>query len=32
VTDLAQLDAALAAAVAHGGQAMVEVITEPDLV
>ncbi len=32
VTDAAQLDAALAAAVAHDGPAMVEVITDPDLV
>jgi thiamine pyrophosphate-dependent acetolactate synthase large subunit-like protein/nitrite reductase/ring-hydroxylating ferredoxin subunit len=32
VTDRAQLDAALAQAVAHDGPAMVEVITDPDLV
>ena len=32
VTDRAQLDAALAEAVAHDGPAMVEVMTDPDLV
>ena len=32
VTDAAQLDAALAAAVAHDGPAMVEVVTDPDLI
>ena len=32
VTDAAQLDATLAEAVAHDGPAMVEVITDPDLV
>ncbi len=32
VTDAAQLDAALAEAVAHDGPAMVEVITDPDLI
>jgi pyruvate oxidase len=32
VTDAAQLDSALAEAVAHDGPAMVEVITDPDLV
>jgi pyruvate oxidase len=32
VTDRGQLDAALAEAVAHDGPAMVEVITDPDLV
>ena len=32
VTDRAELDAALAAAVAHDGPAMVEVITDPNLV
>ena len=32
MTDRAELDAALAAAVAHDGPAMVEVITDPDLV
>ena len=32
VTDRAQLDAALAEAVAYDGPAMVEVITDPDLV
>ena len=32
VTDPAQLDAALAAAVAHDGPPMVEVVTDPDLV
>jgi len=32
VTDRAQLDAALAEAVAHDGPSMVEVITDPDLV
>ena len=32
VTDVAQLDDALAAAVAHDGPAMVEVITDPDLI
>jgi thiamine pyrophosphate-dependent acetolactate synthase large subunit-like protein len=32
VTDRAALDAALAEAVAHDGPAMVEVMTDPDLV
>jgi hypothetical protein len=32
VTDAAELDAALAEAVAHDGAAMVEVITDPNLV
>ena len=32
MTDRAELDAALAEAVAHDGPAMVEVITDPNLV